>query len=181
MAERLSLRATRVAEVVAASGVSKATVLRYRQTRGDGSPAHGHLPLYEAAITRAIRELPEPAQLQIPSVAGSQPPKRLGGISPTMGQPGEIRSCPPGLGDCTSPTPGTAAETSPTFCSCGNPVEPSREVYAIPTCYACLPPPEPLPHIHRQPSPPRPRLRLELPEGIGVPSPDGHWWEARTA
>jgi len=30
-------------------------------------------------------------------VAGSQPPKRLGGVSPTMGQPGEIRSCPPGL------------------------------------------------------------------------------------
>ena len=30
---------------------------------------------------------------------------------------------------------------------CGKPVEHAREVYAIPTCYACLPPPEPLPVI----------------------------------
>jgi hypothetical protein len=29
--------------------------------------------------------------------------------------------------------------------TCGRPVEESRRVYAIPTCYACLPPPEPLP------------------------------------
>jgi hypothetical protein len=29
--------------------------------------------------------------------------------------------------------------------SCGEPVEPARRCYAIPTCYACLPPPEPLP------------------------------------
>lgn len=27
---------------------------------------------------------------------------------------------------------------------CGKPVEHTREVYAIPTCYACLPPPAPL-------------------------------------
>lgn len=29
--------------------------------------------------------------------------------------------------------------------SCGKPVEEPRECYAIPTCYACLPPPPPLP------------------------------------
>jgi hypothetical protein len=73
MAERLPLPASRVAEVVAASGASKATVLRYRQTRGDGSPAHGHLPLYEAAITKAIRELPEPAQMEIQQIQPAGP------------------------------------------------------------------------------------------------------------
>jgi hypothetical protein len=29
--------------------------------------------------------------------------------------------------------------------TCGRPVEEPRRIYAIPTCYACLPPPEPLP------------------------------------
>lgn len=33
------------------------------------------------------------------------------------------------------------------LCLCGNQVEPEREYYAIPTCYACLPPPEPLPIV----------------------------------
>lgn len=28
---------------------------------------------------------------------------------------------------------------------CGRTVEPERECYAVPTCYACLPPPDPLP------------------------------------
>jgi hypothetical protein len=28
--------------------------------------------------------------------------------------------------------------------SCGKPVEPLRQCYAVPTCYACLPPPPPL-------------------------------------
>lgn len=28
---------------------------------------------------------------------------------------------------------------------CGKPVEEERRCYAIPTCFACLPPPEPLP------------------------------------
>jgi uncharacterized protein YeaO (DUF488 family) len=31
--------------------------------------------------------------------------------------------------------------------SCRRPVEPARHCYAIPTCYACLPPPEPLPIV----------------------------------
>jgi hypothetical protein len=30
---------------------------------------------------------------------------------------------------------------------CGKSVERSRRVYAIPTCFACLPPPEPLPIV----------------------------------
>lgn len=30
---------------------------------------------------------------------------------------------------------------------CGKRVEASREVYAIPTCFACLPPPMPLPEM----------------------------------
>lgn len=30
---------------------------------------------------------------------------------------------------------------------CLKPVEPARECYASPVCYACLPPPEPLPVI----------------------------------
>ena len=36
-------------------------------------------------------------------------------------------------------------EPSPVFCACGRPVETARRCYAIPTCYACLPPPPPLP------------------------------------
>lgn len=28
--------------------------------------------------------------------------------------------------------------------TCGKPVEPVRQCYAVPTCYACLPPPPPL-------------------------------------
>lgn len=32
--------------------------------------------------------------------------------------------------------------------TCGRPVEEPRRIYAIPTCYACLPPPEPLPICH---------------------------------
>lgn len=44
--------------------------------------------------------------------AGQQPPKRLLGVSPNMGQPGEVRSCPVGLDDCTSPTPTTPAGRS---------------------------------------------------------------------
>ena len=31
---------------------------------------------------------------------------------------------------------------------CGKEVEEARRCYAIPTCYACLPPPEPLPIAH---------------------------------
>lgn len=29
--------------------------------------------------------------------------------------------------------------------SCGRPVEPDRDCYAVPMCHACLPPPAPLP------------------------------------
>lgn len=31
--------------------------------------------------------------------------------------------------------------------TCGKPVEPERACFAIPTCYACLPPPQKLPTI----------------------------------
>jgi len=31
------------------------------------------------------------------------------------------------------------------LCACGRPVEPERHCYAVPTCYACLPPPPPIP------------------------------------
>jgi hypothetical protein len=34
--------------------------------------------------------------------------------------------------------------TRPVCAQCGKPVEEERRCYAIPTCYACLPPPEPL-------------------------------------
>lgn len=30
---------------------------------------------------------------------------------------------------------------------CGKGVEPERFVYAVPTCFACLPPPEPIPVV----------------------------------
>ena len=105
MPERIHIPAARVADVASAALVSELTVLRYRRRNGDGTPACRLLRATEAAITKAARELPADAQLEIPSVAGQQPPKRLLGASPTMGQPGEVRSCPVGLDDCTSPTP----------------------------------------------------------------------------
>lgn len=37
--------------------------------------------------------------------------------------------------------------------ACGKPVEKMRECFAIPTCYACLPPPPPLPYIGIKPRP----------------------------
>ena len=117
MSERLHIPADRVPDVASAALVSKLTVLRYRRRNGDGTPACRLLRATEAAITKAARELPTDAQLEIPSVGGRQPSKRLSRVSLTMGQPGEIRFCPPGLGDCTSPTPGTTAETSPTIAS----------------------------------------------------------------
>jgi len=39
------------------------------------------------------------------------------------------------------PTPAT----TPPCVECGEPVEDERVIYARPTCFACLPPPEPLP------------------------------------
>ena len=66
MPERIHIPAARVADVARISGASVATVKRYRRTLGDGSPRHGMLPLYEAAITRAAREMPEDKQMEIP-------------------------------------------------------------------------------------------------------------------
>jgi hypothetical protein len=41
---------------------------------------------------------------------------------------------------------GCTIHYAPANCAqCGKPVEEERRCYAIPTCYACLPPPEPLP------------------------------------
>ena len=97
MPDRLPIPADRVGEVATAALVCEQTVRHYR----DGLHL---LRVTESAITRAIRELPASAQMEIPSVAGRQPPKRLSCVSPTMGQPGEVRSCPVSLDDCTSPT-----------------------------------------------------------------------------
>jgi hypothetical protein len=73
MPDRLPIPASRVAEVAKAAHVSKATVLRYRQTRGNGSPAHG---LHDASlylIEQAVRELPPDPQLEL---AVAKPVKR---------------------------------------------------------------------------------------------------------
>ena len=73
MGERLPIPASRVADVAEAAHVSEATVLRYRQTRGDGSPAHG---LHDASlylIEQAARGLPPDPQLEL---AVKQPAKR---------------------------------------------------------------------------------------------------------
>ena len=66
MPDRLPIPASRVSDVAKAAHVSVATVLRYRQARGDGSPRHG---LHDASvylIEKAIRELPAAKQLDIP-------------------------------------------------------------------------------------------------------------------
>jgi hypothetical protein len=48
-----------------------------------------------------------------------------------------------GLGAPTEPTPAPL----PPCVQCGKTINEERRVYAIPTCYACLPPPEPLPVV----------------------------------
>ena len=78
------------------------------------------IPLTMAEVERETRQLIMPvvdaAQIPSPAAAGTeaghQPPQRLVGVSPTLGQPGEVRSCPVGLGDCTSQTPTAPAERS---------------------------------------------------------------------
>jgi hypothetical protein len=80
MAERLPLAADRLVEVAIAALCDARTVERYL--------AGLHmLRATESLITKAIRELPEPAQLQIPSVeqGGQQHPREplLGGQSAT--------------------------------------------------------------------------------------------------
>jgi hypothetical protein len=180
MSERLPLLANRIAEVARAALVSELTVRRYRRMSGDGvTPRHALRRAQEAAITRAIRELPAEAQLQIPSVAGCQPPKRLAGVSPNMGQPGEVRSCPVGPDDCMSPTPTTPAERSA-------PILDGIQVVVDPdlpadTMEIRSPGGRVLAKVINIKPPPRPRLSIELPDGTAVVADEqpAHWWEPR--
>ena len=66
MSERLPIPAARIADVAALAHVCPRTVQKYR----DGLHV---LDVVEIAITKAARELPADAQLEIPSVAGQQP------------------------------------------------------------------------------------------------------------
>jgi hypothetical protein len=66
MSERLHIPADRVPDVASAALVSKLTVLRYRRRNGDGTPACRLLRATEAAITKAVRSLPEDKQMEIP-------------------------------------------------------------------------------------------------------------------
>ena len=99
MTARLPIASADVARVAELAQVGVATVRRYRAT-WDGTPRYQLRRAQEAAITRAAAELPPVAQVelpvveQIPSEPGRQPAKRLSRVSPTMGQPGEVRSCP---------------------------------------------------------------------------------------
>jgi hypothetical protein len=102
MSTRLPIPASRIADVASAALVSRETVLRYRQENGDGTPRRRLLRATEAAITRAVRSLPEDKQMELGAVTTRI---NRSGVSPTMGQPGEVRSCPVGLDDCTPPTP----------------------------------------------------------------------------
>ena len=74
MAERLPIPASRVADVAEAAHVSEATVLRYRQARGDGSPAHGLHAASLYLIEQAVRGLPPDSQLEL---AVAKPTKRV--------------------------------------------------------------------------------------------------------
>ena len=65
MPDRLPIPASRVADVAKAAHVSEATVLRYRQTRGDGSLVHDLHPASLYLIEQAVRGLPPSAQLEI--------------------------------------------------------------------------------------------------------------------
>lgn len=50
------------------------------------------------------------------------------------------------LATMTSAERAIAVTIDPFMCrSCGREVEPARRCYAVPTCFACLPPPPPLP------------------------------------
>ena len=154
---RLSIPASRVAAVARAAHVSEATVLRYRQTRGDGSPAHG---LHDASlylIEQAARGLPPDPQLDL--IQGSQQYPR----EPLLGgQP--ATSCD------HSPVPEVSVVTT------GNaPLSLAGESASVKTGMARSDAREPA----SKPAP-RPRLVLELPPGVEPPEPDGrHWYEER--
>jgi hypothetical protein len=119
MPSRLPIPAARIDNVASAAHVCARTVQKYR----DGLHV---LDVVELAITSAVRGLPADAQLEIPSVAGQQPPKRLLGVSPTMGQPGEIRSCP-----VRQPTE-SATRTTPAGRSASKPKPRPRLVLELP-------------------------------------------------
>jgi len=100
--ERIPIPAARVLDVANAAHVCPRTVQKYR----DGLHV---LDVVEIAITKAARELPADAQLELGAVTTRI---NRSGVSPTMGQPGEIRSCPGSSTDCTSATRPTPAGRS---------------------------------------------------------------------
>lgn len=62
-----------------------------------------------------------------------------------------------------------APARNPVTCvQCGRAVEEVRECYAIPTCYACLPPPEPLALISARQAEPRDLCQLWRERNGGV-------------
>ena len=65
MVSRLPVAPERVDDVATAALVCRQTVQRYRMLNPDGTAVWRMLPAVEAAITRAIRELPASAQLEI--------------------------------------------------------------------------------------------------------------------
>ena len=123
---RLPLGPVDVSRVAIAAGTCEATVRRWihgidghRCQDAAIAAALVRLDLHPARLDpMAAAELPPVAQLvlpaveQIPSEPGRQPAKRLSRVSPTMGQPGEVRSCPVGLDDSIAPTPTARAGRS---------------------------------------------------------------------
>ena len=99
MPDRLPITASRVSDVARAAHVSPATVLRYRQRKGDGRPAHG---LHDASvylIEKAIRELPESPQLELIQ-GGQQHPRE------------PLLSGPPATASDHSPAPEVSVVTT---------------------------------------------------------------------
>ena len=103
---RVEIKKSDISRLAELAQVCPRTVRHYRE----GWPL---IRAVEAAITRAVAELPKDAQMDFG--AGRQPHKCLSGDSPNMGQPGGTRSCPVGLDDSTSSTPTAPAGRSATF------------------------------------------------------------------
>jgi hypothetical protein len=162
MAERIPCPPDRVIEVAIAALCDARTVERYL--------AGLHmLRATEELITRAIRELPEQAQMEIQVEI---PGRDVAGFSSAARAPGPESVVRTRI----TARDGTVFDLPPEFAPPGNGLVAS--IPAPPPTESAQPGAEPK---RRGSVPPRPRLRLGMPDGLDVPAPEGHWWEERTA
>ena len=148
---RLEIAKSDIARVAQAAQVCRAVVVRYRAGANIRRAQEAAITMAVADVDREAKQLGLPVvEFPGRAVAGLSPAGSLGrgshssatraggqeplssvgavagrinprADSPNMGQPGESRSCPPGLGDYMSPTPGTPAGRSAPIASIPDP------------------------------------------------------------